>query len=101
LCIVGRVMGGSRLIPVPLLPAQSSIHPEVSPGAYVRKLEKGRRSLPSSPRGWHNQLMNALWLSLLFGAPWLAAIAYTWSRAPRMDGPPPSMADRTRERLWA
>jgi hypothetical protein len=45
--------------------------------------------------------MNALWLSLLFAAPWLAAIAYTWSRAPRMDGPPPSMADRTRERLWA
>jgi hypothetical protein len=45
--------------------------------------------------------MNALWLSLLFGAPWLAAIAYTWPRAPRMDGPPPSTADRTRERLWA
>jgi hypothetical protein len=45
--------------------------------------------------------MNALWLSLLFGAPWLVAIAYTLSRAPRMDGPAPSMADRTRERLWA
>jgi hypothetical protein len=45
--------------------------------------------------------MNALWLSLLFGAPWLAAIAYTFSRVPRMDGPPPSMTHRTRERLWA
>jgi hypothetical protein len=45
--------------------------------------------------------MNALWLTLLFGAPWLAAILYTCSRAPRMDRPPPSMADRTRERLWA
>jgi hypothetical protein len=44
--------------------------------------------------------MNTLWLSLLFGAPWLAAIVYTWSRAPRMDGPPPSMADHARERLW-
>jgi hypothetical protein len=45
--------------------------------------------------------MDALWLSLLFGSPWLAGIAYVWSRAPRMDDPPPSMADRTRERLWA
>jgi hypothetical protein len=44
--------------------------------------------------------MHALWLTLLFAAPWLAAIAYTWSRAPRMDGPPPSQAERTRERLW-
>jgi hypothetical protein len=45
--------------------------------------------------------MNALWLSLLFGAPWLAAIVYTWSRAPRMGGMPPSFADRTHQRLWA
>jgi hypothetical protein len=44
--------------------------------------------------------MNALWLTLLLAAPWLAAIAYTWSRAPRMDGPPPSTAERARERLW-
>jgi hypothetical protein len=44
--------------------------------------------------------MNALRLSLFLASPWLAAIAYTWLRAPRMDGPPPSMADRTRERLW-
>jgi hypothetical protein len=44
--------------------------------------------------------MNALWLSLFFASPWLAAIAYTWSRAPRMDDPPPSMADRARNRLW-
>lgn len=51
--------------------------------------------------GWHYRPMNALWLSLLFGAPWLAAIAYVWPRAPRMDGPPPSLAQSTRERLWA
>jgi hypothetical protein len=44
--------------------------------------------------------MNALWLTLLFASPWLAAIAYVWRRAPRMDGPPPSMAERARERLW-
>jgi hypothetical protein len=44
--------------------------------------------------------MNALWLSLLFASPWLAAIAYAWRRAPRLDGPPPSMADRARDRLW-
>ena len=45
--------------------------------------------------------MNALWVTLLLAAPWLAAIAYTWSRAPRMDDPPPSMAESTRKRLWA
>jgi len=45
--------------------------------------------------------MNALWLTLIFAAPWLAAIAYVWSRAPRMDDPPPSMAERARARLWA
>jgi hypothetical protein len=44
--------------------------------------------------------MNAIWLSILFGSPWLAAIAYTWSRAPRTDETPPSMADRVRDRLW-
>jgi hypothetical protein len=44
--------------------------------------------------------MDALLLSLLFASPWLAAIAYTWSRAPRMDDPPPSLADRARDRLW-
>jgi hypothetical protein len=40
-------------------------------------------------------------LSLLLGAPWLVAIIWTWSRAPRLDAVLPSMADRTRERLWA
>ena len=49
---------------------------------------------------WHTRPMNALWLLLFFASPWLAAIAYTWSRAPRMDDPPPSMADRARDRLW-
>jgi hypothetical protein len=62
--------------------------------------KRGAGRFHCSPRGWHTRPMNALWLSLLLASPWLAAIAYTWSRAPRMDGPPPSMADRTRERLW-
>jgi hypothetical protein len=44
--------------------------------------------------------MNALALTALLAAPWLAALTYTWSRAPRVDGLPQSMADRTRERLW-
>jgi hypothetical protein len=65
--------------------------------AASKDSEKGPRS---SRRGWHTQPMNAVWLSLLFGAPWLAAIAYAWSRAPRADGPPRSYADRVRERLW-
>jgi hypothetical protein len=43
--------------------------------------------------------MEGLWISLVFGAPWLVAIAWVWSRGPRMDGLPPSMADRLRERL--
>jgi hypothetical protein len=46
--------------------------------------------------------MEALWLSLLFGTPWLVAIAWAWSLAPRMDSVPPSMAARIRQRLaWA
>jgi hypothetical protein len=40
--------------------------------------------------------MEGLWLSVLLGAPWLAATAWVWSRAPRMDAVPPSMADRWR-----
>jgi hypothetical protein len=40
-------------------------------------------------------------ISLLFGAPWIAAIVWTWWRAPRFDDVPPSMADRARTRLWA
>ena len=43
--------------------------------------------------------MEGLWISLVFGAPWLVAIAWVWSRGPRMDGLPPSMADRMREHL--
>ena len=48
---------------------------------------------------WHSCHMEAVWLSLLFGAPWLAAIAWAWSRAPRMDAVPPSMGERMRDRL--
>jgi hypothetical protein len=60
-----------------------------------------RRTLSEILRGWHTQPMEALWITLFFAAPWLAAIAYTWSRAPSMDGPPASVAERTRERLWS
>ena len=49
--------------------------------------------------GWHSCHMEGLWLSLLLGAPWIAATAWVWTRAPRMDVVPPSMADRWRERL--
>ena len=43
--------------------------------------------------------MDGLWLSLLFGTPWLAAIAWTWSRVPRADVVPPSMGERALQRL--
>jgi len=43
--------------------------------------------------------MSTLWLSLLFGAPWLVAIVATWSRAPRTDVVPPSMGERALQRL--
>jgi hypothetical protein len=43
--------------------------------------------------------MHGLWLSLLFGAPWLAAIIWIWSRAPRTDVVPPSMGEQALQRL--
>jgi hypothetical protein len=43
--------------------------------------------------------MDGLWLSLLLGAPWIAAIAWAWTRAPRVDGVPPSMGELARRRL--
>jgi hypothetical protein len=43
--------------------------------------------------------MTSLWLSLLFGAPWIAAIAWAWWRAPRVDGVPPSLGELARRRL--
>jgi hypothetical protein len=64
----------------------------------VRNVERRPRRLR---RGWHNLAMSTLLLSLLFAAPWLAAIAWVWSRAPKLEGPAPSLADRARERLWA
>jgi WD40-like Beta Propeller Repeat len=72
------------------------------PQARLRKEseKKGADATRNPPRGWHYRPMAALWLTLLIAAPWLAAIAYARSRAPRMDGPPPSMADRARARLW-
>jgi hypothetical protein len=44
--------------------------------------------------------MAAIWLSLLFGAPWLVPAAILWPRARRVDVVPPSAAERARERLW-
>jgi len=43
--------------------------------------------------------MSSIWLSILFGAPWLAAIVGAWSRAPRADAVPPSLGERARQRL--
>jgi hypothetical protein len=59
--------------------------------------------MPRTPRrrygARHSGHMEAIWLSLLFGSPWLVAIAWTWSQAPRMDTVPLSMAARMRQRL--
>jgi len=46
-------------------------------------------------------MLNSIGISLLLGAPWIVAIIWTWSRAPRSDAAWPSMADRARNRLWA
>jgi hypothetical protein len=43
--------------------------------------------------------MTALGLSLLFAAPWLVAIAWTWSRAPRTERIPPSLGELAVRRL--
>jgi hypothetical protein len=43
--------------------------------------------------------MYGLWLSLLFSAPWLVAIVWTWSRTPHSDSVPLSMGERARQRL--
>ena len=43
--------------------------------------------------------MSGIGLSLLFGAPWLAATVWTWWRAPRVDVVPLSMGERARQRL--
>jgi len=43
--------------------------------------------------------MNSIWLSVVIGAPWLAAIAWTWWHAPGLDVVPPSLGERARRRL--
>jgi hypothetical protein len=43
--------------------------------------------------------MESVWLSLLFGAPWLAAIVWIRSRAPRIEVVPASMGARALQRL--
>ncbi len=46
--------------------------------------------------------MEAIGLSLLFGAPWLVAIVWAWSQAPRMETAPLSLGARMLQRLaWA
>lgn len=47
----------------------------------------------------HTVSMNGIWLSVVIGAPWLAAIAWTWWHAPRLDVVPPSLGERARRRL--
>ena len=46
-------------------------------------------------------MLDSIGVLLLLGAPWIVAIIWTWSRAPRSDRVPPSLAGRARERLWA
>jgi hypothetical protein len=46
-------------------------------------------------------MFDPIGISLLLSSPWIVAIIWTWSRARRADGVPPSMADRVRDRLWA
>ncbi len=48
----------------------------------------------------HTEHMSAVGFSLLFGSPWLVAIGWAWSRAPRSDAVPMSMAESARLRLW-
>jgi hypothetical protein len=43
--------------------------------------------------------MESVWLSLLFGAPWFVAIAWSRSRAPRIEAVPASMGERALQRL--
>jgi hypothetical protein len=43
----------------------------------------------------------AVLLALLFASPWIAAIAWLWSRRPRDGSLPPSMAEQARKRLWS
>jgi hypothetical protein len=44
--------------------------------------------------------MADLALSLLFAAPWIAAIVWAWLRLPRDDYMPPSLGESVRKRLW-
>ena len=46
-------------------------------------------------------MLDTIGITLLLGAPWIVAIIWTWSRVPRSDAVPRSMADVARERLWA
>lgn len=39
-------------------------------------------------------------LPLLFGSPWIAAIAWFLWHGPRDDTAPPSTAEQARQRLW-
>lgn len=57
--------------------------------------------LADSGVGKVDGMLNSIGISLLLGAPWIVAIILMWSRAPRPDRVPPSMAERARERLWA
>jgi hypothetical protein len=53
-----------------------------------------------NPRLFNAEPMVELGLSLLFSAPWLIAIAWTWRRLPRDDYVPPSLGESVRKRLW-
>jgi hypothetical protein len=42
----------------------------------------------------------ALLFPFVFGAPWIAGIAYFWRRTPRDGAIPMSIGDQVRQRLW-
>jgi hypothetical protein len=45
--------------------------------------------------------MDAIALSIILGAPWLAFLAVVWPRVPALDHVPPSLADQARRRIWS
>jgi hypothetical protein len=48
----------------------------------------------------HSGCMDAIVLSIILSAPWLACLAVVWARVPPLDHVPPSLADQARRRIW-
>jgi hypothetical protein len=69
-------------------------------GMYHTFTRRQPVSLVPAAALWHSDEVPAVFMSVFFASPWLVAIAWTWSRAPRSDSVPQSLAGRARERLW-